>query len=610
MTETSFDRKNLCSVLIALLESLDLALILWQSWKWPERDAEGKYKKMELLSIKELDFYSQPSDKKKISNFRVHRYLNAKVNFDRTHRTIITTMIIFAAMLLVGCGRKEEKFYSVPEGTQAGDLLNLEACTYKANKVKYEADCGTLVVPENRSEPGSRLIALPVIRVRALNPDPSEPIFYFTGGPGSSNLHFQHLEGLVEEHDIVQVGYRGMDGSVTLECPEVTLAIKDAKPDFLSQESLANIGDAWTRCGMRLESEGIDLDGYTMPETIEDNEAARDALGYERINLLGESYGTRLAQIYMYMHPDSLKRVIQISVNPPGNMVWEPVYTDRLIKYDAELCSQNPECNSRTDDLAETVRTVTHNIPNRWLFIPIDPGIVRTSAFMSLFYRDSAAQIYDALLAAESGDTSGLALLSLVGELIFPSANTWGFAASVAVSADHDPGRDYCTEMIPPDSIMGAPASEYYWCSLQHAEWPTAPIAEEYRQVQPSDVETLLVSGNADFSTPIWTATNQLLPVLGNAQQVTLSEFGHVDDIWGLQPEATRLLLTTFYDSGEVDDSLFTYQPMTFDVGLMSFPFLAKVLVITIIVAPLLIVGLVWFIVRREKRRKAVQALS
>jgi len=498
---------------------------------------------------------------------------------------------------------------TVPEGAGAGDLVNLEACTYEAGKVKYAADCGTLIVPENRNDPGSRLIALPVIQVRALSANPSEPIFYFTGGPGSSNLHFQHLEGLVERHDIVQVGYRGMDGSIVLECPEVTQAIKDAKPDFLSQESLANIGDAWTRCGMRLEAERIDLDSYTMPETIEDNEAARIALGYERINLLGGSYGTRLEQIYMYMYPDSLHRVIQISVNPPGNMVWEPEYVDRLIRYDAERCAESPECNTRTDDLAETVRNVFHNVPNRWLFIPIDPGIVRADAFALLFYRGSAAQVYDTLLAADAGDSSGLALLSLVGELIFPSMNTWGFAASMATSADLDPGRDYCTEMNPPGSIMGAPISEYYWCSLQYGEWPTAPIPEEYRQVQPSDVETLLVSGNADFSTPVWMATNELLPALSNAEQVTLSEFGHTDDIWNLQQEATIHLLTTFYDSGEVDDSHFFYQPMDFNVGLMSFPFLAKVLVVAIILVPLLLAALVWLVVRRARRRKADQAI-
>jgi len=56
-----------------------------------------------------------------------------------------------------------------------------------------------------------------------------------------------------------------------------------------------------------------------------------------------------------------------------------------------------------------------------------------------------------------------------------------------------------------------------------------------------------------------------------------------------------------------VDDSLFTYQPMKYDVGLMSFPFLAKVLVIAIILLPLLLAVLVWSIVRKVKRQNASQ---
>jgi len=68
-------------------------------------------------------------------------------------------------------------------------------------------------------------------------------------------------------------------------------------------------------------------------------------------------------------------------------------------------------------------------------------------------------------------------------------------------------------------------------------------------------------------------------------------------------------LLTTFYDTGEVDDSLYVYQPMDFNVGLMSFAFLAKVLVVVIILVPLLLAALVWIVVRRVRRRKADQAI-
>ena len=57
-------------------------------------------------------------------------------------------------------------------------------------------------MPENRSDPGSRLIALPVIRVRATGDNPAEPILCFAGGPGGSNLHFQRPQDVIENHEL------------------------------------------------------------------------------------------------------------------------------------------------------------------------------------------------------------------------------------------------------------------------------------------------------------------------------------------------------------------------------------------------------------------------
>jgi hypothetical protein len=123
----------------------------------------------------------------------------------------------------------------------------------------------------------------------------------------------------------------------------------------------------------------------------------------------------------------------------------------------------------------------------------------------------------------------------------------------------------------------------------------------------------LLVSGSIDFSVaPQW-ATDELLPVLSNGHQVILSEFGHTNDFWSLQPEATVHLLTTFYDTGEVDDSLFTYQPMDFHVK-RGWPVQARQYLAIAVVVPLLLVALiglaVWFVVRRVRRRRASKAPS
>ena len=76
----------------------------------------------------------------------------------------------------------------VPEGAVAGDLTLTGGTYTSADGAKYAADFGTLIVPENRNASESNLIALPVIRVRATGAHPAEPVFWLSGGPGSSNM--------------------------------------------------------------------------------------------------------------------------------------------------------------------------------------------------------------------------------------------------------------------------------------------------------------------------------------------------------------------------------------------------------------------------------------
>jgi hypothetical protein len=155
-------------------------------------------------------------------------------------------IVILLGLPLLACLGPKETPITVPPGARAGDLINLEPCTHKAGDVEYVADCGTLVVPENRADPGSRLIALPVIRVHATGTNPAEPIFRLGGGPGQSNMGFSRLERLIENHDVVLVGYRGVDSAPELQCPEFIRAAKGLGDDLLSKASIANMGDAFT----------------------------------------------------------------------------------------------------------------------------------------------------------------------------------------------------------------------------------------------------------------------------------------------------------------------------------------------------------------------------
>ena len=322
---------------------------------------------------------------------------------------------ILIALIVVGglsaCGNRSASL-SVPETARAGELVDLEECTYKLNKTKYQAECGDLVVSENRSNPGARLTSLPVVRVLALNEDPAEPIFWLAGGPGGTNLKFLKLDELIEDHDIVLVGYRGVDGPSRLDCPELAQVVKGTDNALFTESFLANFGENAIQCAERLRSEGFDLDGNTIPEVVEDLEDARIALGYERLNLLSASYGTRVALIYSWTHPESINRSAMIGANPPGHFVWEPSTIDAQIDYDAALCAKDLYCSTRTDDLTTSMRNILGNMPKSWMLIPIDPGKVGFMTHFMLFHRGTAATVFDAYLAAEAGDPSGLALLS------------------------------------------------------------------------------------------------------------------------------------------------------------------------------------------------------
>jgi pimeloyl-ACP methyl ester carboxylesterase len=522
---------------------------------------------------------------------------------------LLIAVVLFTVLLLASCSPKDASVPVVPEGAQAGDLVDLQSCAYKAGKTEYAADCGTLIVPENRSDRDSRLIALPIIRVHALNVGHAEPIFFLVGGPGGSNLHFEFLDGMVDERDFVQVGYRGIDGSSMLDCPETVDALK-AADDLLSEASLDSFSASIARCAARLQTEGVDIAGYTLLERVKDLEAARVALGYEKINLLSESVGTRTAMIYAQAYPESIHRSVMNGVNPPGHFIWRADAIDEQIEYYADLCARDAGCSARTDDLAETIRQVARNMPERWLFIPIHPGTVKVGSFFSLFHTStkplSAPWVFDAWLSAAEGDASGLAMLSLFSGMVFPSAFVWGETSAVGVSADLPEALKYLAEANLENSIIGTPGSIWMWGGM--TSWPVTMLPEEFRQLQPSDVETLLVSGTVDVSTPARFAQDELLPFLSNGQQVILPEFGHSDDIWAIQHEATARLVNSFFSTGVADVSQFSPQPIAFDVGWMALPEMLKIILSISVVVLLGLVALVWFVVQRVRRRRIIQS--
>ena len=248
-----------------------------------------------------------------------------------TLAAVTGTVLIALSISATAAEIKYDYGNTVPAGAKAGDL-QMAPCQVHldGDDRTYAGDCGTLVVPENRRNPQTRLIALPVTRVKATGAAPPlEPVFWFEGGPGNSNYMAYPTDGILKRHDLVMVGYRGIDGQVLLKCPEIGDAIRAVKRNVLSDEALASYGRGAAACAKRIKAAGIDLDGYSMNQTIDDMEAARIALGYKRIDLFGNSYGTRVEVLYEWRYPDTLHRVVMMAVNPPGHFIFYPHVVDR-----------------------------------------------------------------------------------------------------------------------------------------------------------------------------------------------------------------------------------------------------------------------------------------
>jgi pimeloyl-ACP methyl ester carboxylesterase len=494
---------------------------------------------------------------------------------------------------------------SVPQGAHAGQLT-MHACTYATEQGAMPADCGTLVVPENRASSKSRLIALPVTRILARSSHPLAPIFYLNGGPGITNMTFPQAGRLTAQHDVVMVGYRGVDGSSVLNCPEVTAALETS--DYLGKASLSAYSQAFASCAKRLERDGVDLAGYTLAEQADDIEAARVALGYKRIDLLSESAGTRLGMIYQWRYPNSVDRSVMVGVNPPGNFIYSGAEIDQGIERYSALCAKQPACRARTANLAASMKHTAADMPSSWYSLPIKPGNALVGTFLGLTEATSVdsplsgPMTLDSWISAAHGDPSGLWLLSTMANLTLPQSFTWGEFASIGM-ADAQPVERYFSSGADRGSIIGNPLGEFLWGAggLVHA-WPANPGENQYTSVQNSSVPTLLIGGTLDFETPAQNATKELLPHLSNGHQVILSGLGHVDDFFSYEPRASTQLLTTFYATGQVDTSRYTPNVVSFATSPTQAAIAKDLLAFMIGFALLAVIWLVILAIRVRRR--------
>ncbi|MGE5155947.1 MAG: alpha/beta fold hydrolase, partial [Betaproteobacteria bacterium] len=268
-------------------------------------------------------------------------------------------------------------------------------------KAEVAGFCGTLTVPEDRSNPSGRSLGLRVAVVPAASGHPRpDPFVALAGGPGdASTSFFAWLPGLYADlhadRDIVLVDQRGTGESNPLVMPPM--------PDTTGLDAAA--ADArlsgWARDGLG----ALDADPrfYTSTVAADDLDAVRAALGYQTIDLYGTSYGGELAQYYLRQYPDRVRVAVMDGTTPLDIPVLERMAATSQAAIDLLLdrCARDARCRAAFPDLASDWSAlvtafrngVTVTDPNTGQQGVADLATVGSSIHNALMTGDAAAQL-------------------------------------------------------------------------------------------------------------------------------------------------------------------------------------------------------------------------
>jgi pimeloyl-ACP methyl ester carboxylesterase len=265
-------------------------------------------------------------------------------------------VVVLVASALVGCGKVEEPAYQ-PHFEPAECQFEIPA--------GQTVECGYLTVPEDRSHPEGPTIRLHVaiFRSHSNNLTPN-PVVYLAGGPGEQALETMPLlfnlrfAPFLANRDFIVFDQRGTGYSEpALDCPEFTdLAYATLDRDLSPEETVALGTEAICSCHDRLVSEGVNLAAYNSAESAADLNDLRLTLGYEEWNLVGISYGTRLALTAMRDYPEGIRSVVLDSAYPLQVSLYAemPANFDRALNVFFHGCATDPACSEAYPEL-ETV---------------------------------------------------------------------------------------------------------------------------------------------------------------------------------------------------------------------------------------------------------------
>lgn len=413
------------------------------------------------------------------------------------------------------------------------------------------AECGTIEVGS-----GGERVPLRVVRLEADGKNAApDPLFLLAGGPGQAATEafaplLPALGRATRERDVVLIDQRGTGSSAALDCDSDESLAEQFRPGELLRAARA----------CRARHRQRDLAAYTTARAVEDIEVVRQALGYPQINLLGVSYGTRLAIAYAKAHPEHTRSLVLDGVAPvslrlPLSFARD---TDAALAKVLARCRDEPSCHGAFPDPEGDLRatldalreapaslTLTHPRSGEPLEITLDAEVFAQLVRGLLYVTELHALLPFTLARARAGDVAPfVAQAALLAEGV-EEAMSQGLFLSI-VCAEDLPRID--ADEIEP-ATKGTLLGRGFVDELRQAcalwDVAAAPVdTEDFAE----DVPVLALSGSADPATPPRWAEAAIAQV-PRRQHVVMAHAGHGITARGCVP---RLIARFLDDPGAV----------------------------------------------------------
>ncbi len=433
--------------------------------------------------------------------------------------------------------------------------LDFSACELKRehSAATTKAWCSPFQVPENRADANGRKLDLKFALIASTQAADDDFIVYLAGGPGQSAIdtwpQMADPLGAARKHrHVLLLDQRGTGASNPLKCKGAKGADDDSLPFDLERTAAST-----QRC-LDDVAKIADPRFYTTTDAVEDLEALRQALGGPKFDLVGVSYGTRVAQQYLKRHPEGVRSIVLDSV-APNELVLGGEFAKNLdgaLKAQFAYCAKTPACaNAFPDPYADLIRLrnalgekpreiryadpVTFKDKTETLNAESMVSLVRMFAYSP----ETAALIPNTIKQSLAGNDAPL--LGQIGILSQGIEALVGSGMQLSVICAEDADR-LGPNTADADTLLGERLVEVI--KRQCQIWPHGSRPADFNEPAKGDTPILVLEGELDPVTPPRYG-EQVIKSLSNAKLIVAKGQGHNVIGRGCLPK----LVSTFMDT-------------------------------------------------------------